>query len=141
MSIDMQQLRKEIKAEESTCLYVYKDTLGYDTIGTGRLVDRRRGGGLSAFEADFLLDNDLNRLIGIIDAKLPWVLGLSDARQRALVAMAFQMGINGVLAFKGMLDAMKAKNFDQAADHALDSTWAKQTPDRARRVAAMIRAG
>jgi lysozyme len=47
--------------------------------------------------------------------------------------------VAGVLKFKGMLEALKAGKREFAANEALDSLWARQTPERARRVAAQIR--
>jgi lysozyme len=49
------------------------------------------------------------------------------------------MGVSGVLKFKGMLEALKAGKRELAANEALDSLWARQTPERARRVAEQIR--
>lgn len=141
MTVDMLKLRQEIKRDEGLVLHAYTDTLGYLTIGVGRLIDKRKGGGISEWEADFLLDNDLNKILSQIDIKLPWILALSDARQRALCNMAFQLGVNGLLAFKSMLLAMKEGRFKDAAHHALDSKWAKQTPIRAQTIASMLEKG
>jgi lysozyme len=43
--------------------------------------------------------------------------------------------------FKKTLAALEARDFDRAADEALDSLWARQTPNRAERIAAAIRKG
>ena len=39
----------------------YRYTRGYLTIGYGRLIDARRGGGITSQEAEFLLAGDINR--------------------------------------------------------------------------------
>ena len=139
--IDMLQLRKEIKSDEGVVLHGYQDHLGYLTIGVGRLIDKRKGGGISEFEADFLLDNDLNKIIGLLDFKLPWIMALSDARQRALINMAFQLGVNGLLNFKTMLTALKEGRYEDAAKAAMASKWAQQTPERAKRIANIFKNG
>ncbi len=139
--IDMNQLRADIKFEEGTVLHYYVDSLGYATIGSGILIDQRKGGGISDYENDFLVDNRLTRLLGNLDAKLPWILGLSDGVQRALANMAYEMGVDGLLSFQGMLSSIRAGNFEDAANHALDSIWAKQVPERAKRVSDLIRRG
>lgn len=59
--------------------------------------------------------------------------------QRALGSMAYQLGPAGVMKFKRMLAALAAGDRETAADEALDSTWSRQTPARARRIAALIR--
>lgn len=134
-------LLQELKRDEGFVSHVYKDHLGYDTIGVGRLVDRRRGGGISEYEGDILLGNDVDRVVGSLDHKIPWMRDLSDARQRALVNMAFQLGVNGLLNFRKTLSFMKDGKFEEAAEEALNSRWARQTPERAKRIAKMIREG
>lgn len=39
------KLTAQLRRDEGEKLYAYQDTLGYWTIGIGRLIDRRRGGG------------------------------------------------------------------------------------------------
>jgi lysozyme len=141
MKLDIETLKKELRRDEGCVLHAYLDHLGFLTIGTGRLLDKRKGGGISQYEADFLLTNDINRTLGAVDAKLPWLKDLSDARQRAIVNMAFQLGINGLLEFKNMLNFLKLGKYKEAAAQALDSAWSKQTPERAKRIAELIERG
>lgn len=120
---------------------VYKDHLGFDTLAIGRLVDRRRGGGLSDTEAEYLLINDIEERDALLRRALPIYAKLDAVRQRALLNMAFQLGVAGLLAFKSMLAAIERKDFKSAAVHARNSRWAKQTPTRAERIAYMIETG
>lgn len=53
--------------------------------------------------------------------------------------MAYQLGVSGVLRFRKMLEALRAGDREKAAEEALDSAWATQTPERAQRVARLIR--
>jgi lysozyme len=55
--------------------------------------------------------------------------------------MAYQMGVDGVLKFKKMMIALQAENYEAAYKEALNSKWAQQTPERAQRVALLIRNG
>jgi lysozyme len=48
--------------------------------------------------------------------------------------MTFQMGLGALLKFKKMLAALQARDYTSARTEALDSAWAKQTPQRAKRV-------
>lgn len=139
--IDIQKLEQELEAEEKYVREAYLDSLGYWTIGIGRLIDKRRGGGLSYEEARYLLGNDIGAKLAGLRKALPWFDSLSNARQRALVNMAFQMGVEGVLTFKTTLALMQASKFSEAADNALKSKWAEQTPARAKRVTDLIRNG
>lgn len=139
--MDEEKLAQELRREEGVRACAYQDHLGYWTIGVGRLIDARKGGGLSAEEIDYLLRNDIARVRAQVTEALPWAAGLSDARQRALCNMAFQMGVKGLLGFKNMLAFMRDEKFDAAADEAMRSKWARQTPVRALRVIAMIRRG
>ena len=141
MPISIEKLKTELESEEKYVREAYQDHLGFWTIGIGRLIDKRKGGGLTREEAFYLLENDIGKAIKGLRAALPWFDGLSDARQRALVNMAFQMGVEGLLGFKNTLALMQQGKFAEAAQNALKSKWAQQTPARAKRVTDMIREG
>lgn len=72
---------------------------------------------------------------------LPWFDTLNEPRRAALIGMAFQMGIKGILGFPKMLACMRDGRFAEAETHAMDSLWAKQTPKRARLVSRQIASG
>ena len=63
---------------------------------------------------------------------------LSEDRKAVIDSMAYQMGVKGVLKFRNMWKALKALDYPEAARQALDSKWAKQTPERANRHARII---
>ncbi|MDX9690525.1 MAG: glycoside hydrolase family protein [Alphaproteobacteria bacterium] len=140
-TMDRERLAEELKSDEGIVPHAYQDHLGYWTIGCGRLIDRRKGGGLSEDEIMYLLGNDIAKVHQQVRSALPWFDGLTDTRKRALCNMAFQMGINGLLGFKNTLALIQAGKYAEAADNALKSKWAQQTPARAKRVADMIRKG
>lgn len=117
----------------------YKDTLGFSTIGYGRLIDKRKGGGITELEADYLLGNDVDRVWEQLKKALPWVIDQPDDVQMALSMMAFQMGVKAVTGFSTTLKHIRAGNYTLAADSAMQSLWAKQTPNRARKVTDLIR--
>lgn len=130
-----QSLRDQIKRDESTVLTAYPDHLGYWTIGTGRLIDKRKGGGITHDEADYLLSNDLSRVQAQVLARWPWAAALSERRQAVLFGMSFQMGADGLAGFVNTLRMVKAGQYKGAANNMLKSLWAQQTPTRALRMA------
>lgn len=112
--------------------------VGHPTIGIGRCLDRK---GITEAEARALLDNDVVEVRAQVTQALPWTTKLTEARQVMLQAMAFQMGIAGLLGFKGTLAAVQRGDYVAAAQGMLNSLWARQTPARAARMAEIMRKG
>lgn len=132
-------LEKDLYGDEGCKLSVYKDHLGFWTIGIGTLVDDRKGGGITLDEAYYLLRNRLKAKFDDMDKQMPWWRGHPECVQRALANMAYQMGVDGLLEFKNSLALLKARQYNESADNFLKSLWAKQTPERAKRVTDLIR--
>ena len=135
------ELVKQLRRDEGSVPHAYKDHLGYLTIGVGRLIDQRKGGGLSEDEIEYLLNNDINKRDAELRKRLPWVNELDQARYGVLVAMSFQMGVDGLLGFKNTLELIRTKQWSQAAAGMMNSLWAKQTPTRAARLAKQMQTG
>jgi lysozyme len=139
--VSYRETAKELIQHGEDCvLHAYKDSLGYLTIGWGRMIDPERGGGISRAEADFLLQNDLAQDETTAKAFFPNFDSLSDNRKAVLMDMAHNLR-NGLHAFKGMRAAIAAGDFHKAADEMMDSLWAKQVKSRADRLAQMMRDG
>jgi len=136
--LNLGKIRDQLIKHEGVVLHAYEDHLGYLTIGVGRLIDKRRGGGITRDEAMFLLDRDIYRVVEGL-RKEPGFTDLPSTVKEALVNMAFQLGHRGVMNFRKMWKALREHDYDRAADEALDSRWAEQTPKRAQEVAEMIR--
>jgi len=134
-------LEDQLRRDEGERLSAYQDHLGFWTIGIGRLIDSRRGGGISTDESTMLLRNDIARIRVELLQRLPWFVHLDPVRQGVLMNMAFQMGINGVMAFQQMLAKVQGGDYAAAADQMLQSKWATQTPERAKRLAIQMRDG
>lgn len=137
--MDVIALKNDLIRDEGFKSAAYRDHLGFLTIGVGRLIDERRGGGITEEEARYLLGNDIARITAELDRRIPWWNGLPEPKQRALANMAFQLGVSGLLGFRKMLAALRAGEWEKAATEALDSSWAWQTPERAERIAAVLR--
>jgi lysozyme len=137
-----EELVEQLKRQEGWKRTLYKDHLGFWTIGCGRLVDPRRGGGLSDDEIAYLLDNDIDKVVAQLDKRIPWWKEIASSNRRAvLINMAFQMGIDGLLGFKNTLAMIKAGDYSGAAKGMLNSLWAKQTPARAHELSEQMRIG
>lgn len=104
----------------------YKDTVGILTIGYGTNLDA----GISEPEAEYLAINRLAKVIVPLSLMDFWG-SLDETRRSVLVDMAYNMGINGLLGFRNMLDALRAKDFETAAAQMLASKWAGQVGQRA----------
>ena len=64
-----------------------------------------------------------------------------DCRRAILISMAYQMGINGLAKWVNTLSAIERRDWGMAASAMLNSLWAKQTPQRAKRHAEQMRSG
>ncbi len=137
----MDLLEKLLLRDEGFRKSVYLDSLGYQTIGIGRLVDMRRGGGVTFDEALYLLRNDIGARQDALHAYLPWWSTLGPVRQAVLLSMAFQLGVGGLLSFRNTLQAIEDGRYEDAAVGMLASRWASQAPLRVHRLASAMRSG
>lgn len=134
-----------IEQDEGYSPGLYKDTLGQWTIGIGFCLDRRPMPRLVAlYWLDMIIDEIREDLL--TTDQYPIFQFLNDARKSAIINMCYQMGVTGVChpvdGFVKMWKALENQDYESAADHALNSRWAKiQTPNRAKRVCHVIRIG
>lgn len=116
----------------------YKDSLGKETIGVGTLLPLNEEEAMlvalcRAHDMAGELSISLNDRADISLAHLPTPV------RNALTGMAFQLGVPRLLGFKRMLAAIREGRWAEAAEEAMDSRWAKQTPVRAKHVAQVLR--
>ena len=129
----------DLKNDEGWVPHAYQDHLGFWTVGYGFLVDKRRNGRIPQPVADYWLNWEIDRIWERLSEALPWFDDLPEQVQRALVNMAYQMGVSGLLGFRQTLALLADGKYAEAADQAMRSRWAEQTPNRARRVTDWIR--
>ena len=132
-------LIKQLRDEEGEVLHAYTDSEGWLTIGIGRLLDKRKGGGITKEESAYLLSNDITKFENQLDKSLPWWRELTEPRQAVILGMAFQMGVDGLLGFKNTLAMVKSGDYAGASENMLKSKWAQQTPERAKRMSDQMR--
>lgn len=136
--MNREKLAAQLEREEGRRARMYQDSVGKWTIGVGfNLSDRE----LPDPIIDALLDWCIADVQHDLDRALPWWRNLDDVRSTALAHICFQLGIVKLQAFKNSLALLQAGRWDAAADAFLDSLWARQVPNRAKRVTDMIRAG
>lgn len=94
------------------------------------------------------LDKDIASKIAQCRREFPFFDGLNEPRQAVLVGMCFQIGMGrrgppatGLLAFTRTLASVRDERWADAAEGMRRSLWAKQTPRRARRLAAQMEVG
>lgn len=131
-------LKEALIRDEGLKLKPYADTTGHLTIGFGRNLSQA---GISLAEAELFLDHDIQRATADVVASLPWTIGLDEVRQEALINMAFNLGIGGLLEFRKMLAACQRGDWPTAAIEALNSEWAQQVGDRAYRLSRQLETG
>ena len=123
---------------------IYEDHFGYRTLGYGRLMEPEMGGGLSEAEAQYMLKADIMRVLAEMDATWPWAQGLSAPQRRGLANLLFNCGLTRLRKFVKMLTALEDSAAgdvgaaDRAASECLDSRYATQVGDRAKRIARLL---
>ena len=124
-----------LKESEGFRARVYKCTEGYDTIGYGFAIK------------DLVMDEDiatmiLERKVGdiklIVNQKIPFIKDLPEKVQDVLYEMYYQMG-NSLWKFKKTIQFLRLNEFENAGIEMLDSRWAKQTPNRAKKLSDIVK--
>ena len=137
----MSKLEEQLAEHEGFKPFAYQDSLGYWSIGYGRLIDEAKGGGISTSEALYLLRNDIVRHSAELVHALPWVVTLDETRRNVLTDMAFNMGMHTLLQFRNTLAAVKRGDWKAAAAGMRNSLWADQVGNRAKRLARAMETG
>ena len=118
----------DIKAHEGYSKKVYKDTLGYDTIGIGFLVSSLE---LDEDVCDIILERRLKKNEAVLQRKMTYYSKLPIEVQNIIQNMYYQLG-NRLFNFVKTLHYIENEKWRAASVEMLDSLWAKQTPNRAK---------
>jgi len=128
----IEQLLERTKKHEGFERKPYQDHLGNWTFGHGLTW-------ISEEESTVIVEGRLRVIQERLVDNKGWIIGHPPIVLDVLTEMAFQMGVSGVLNFKNMWQALDDGKYEEAADHGLDSKWAKQTPERANELMDIIR--
>ena len=129
-------LLEAVKLSEGFRDKVYKCTEGYDTIGYGFAIKDLI---IDEDIAEMILRRKLDSLIDRVNNKFAFLKDLPNEPQDVVYEMSYQMGVNGVSKFKRFLQALEENDYGWAAIEMLDSRWAKQTPNRAKKLSDIIK--
>ena len=135
--MNIEKIKDEIKKEEGYRNTVYKDHLGFATIGYGHLVkpsDNFKDGVRydhkklnKVFDYDFQISyQDSMDLCKDLD--------IVDEAKEIIIHMCFQLGKPKTTKFKKMFEALRNKDYIEAGLQMESSLWYKQTPNRVMRL-------
>lgn len=137
----MSSLESNIKISEGFSKTLYRDTsdkIGFEgkkgkvTIGWGYNIDDK---GLPIDILQMLLDRTIQEARNDLSEHFPWTNELDNVRREVLVEMMFNLGLSTFSAFKSTLSAVEKGDYKLASLHMLDSLWAKQVGERAKKLA------
>tara|TARA_A100001011_G_scaffold205583_1_gene213723 strand:+ start:875 stop:1264 length:390 start_codon:yes stop_codon:yes gene_type:complete len=122
------------------------DHLGYETVGVGHLIqsgDAEHGKGegfqITKTRSDELLFQDLNICLSECEHHLERWEHYSEEVKLIIANMAFNLGITKLKKFKMMFLAIDSGDYVRASEEGLDSKWAKQVYNRAKRLMNRLR--
>ena len=142
-----QRLTKEITSDEGCVLEVYADHLGYKTVGIGHLVQAKDpewnmniGQPITQTRADELFFQDINIVLKECEENFHNNWRDWPEEVKLIIAnMAFNLGLPRLKKFQKMFKALNEGDYKEAAKEGLDSLWAKQVYNRARRLMNRLR--
>jgi lysozyme len=144
---------EQLKIDEGFRSLQYLDTVGVWTIGYGynleanplrlspSVIRNLKDTGISRELATELLNNMVQKTERLLCRAFPWIVKLDAARQAVLLNMAYNMGVSGLSKFTGTLQAVETGNYKLASVRMLQSKWAKQVGERAKRLATLMETG
>lgn len=146
----MSQIISILNYEEGYKEKPYLDTEGFPTVACGIKIGPK-GASLNNYTftvprkvGDLWLQQFVDLVINQCRANPVIYAALQQcnpAQADILYSMGYQLGVNGLAAFKNTLLMIAKKDFDGAANGMLNSVWARQTPNRAKRHAVVMRSG
>jgi lysozyme len=84
---------------------------------------------------------EAGKCVSDVSKALPWSSELDMCRRDVLVAMRYQLGLNGLLDFPMFLRAMRDGKWEEAARQLRNSLFYRQTTNRVERLMSMVLTG
>lgn len=127
---------KQLASDEGFRGQPYVCTGGKVTIGYGFNLDDWP---LTEAECLPILKSRADKVKADLANRIGCFYALPERAQDVLVNMGYQMGVSGLLGFKRFLRALELRKYEDAYHEGMQSLWAQQTPNRARRLMDIIR--
>lgn len=134
--MNIERLKETLKRHEGVRTMPYKCTANCLTTGVGHNLDTMP---LSMRAIEVILEDDIEIALEDLRRNLMFFDDLPAKVQEVLVNMAFNLGISRLMGFKKMLTAIAGQLWEEAAEQALDSKWARQVGDRAIELSEVLR--
>ena len=131
----MRNLIENIKESEGFVEHVYNDSLGIPTIGYGFAIKDLI---LDKDIAEQILTRKVKDLIARVDRKFDWFNTAPDIIKEVVVELVYQLGLAGFSKFKKTISYLEKENYLEASKEMLDSKWARQTPNRAKKLSKIV---
>lgn len=131
-ALDREAMAAHLRSEEGFSPKPYKCSEGFWTIGFGHRCEFNTPT-ITKEEANKILMTDIDKAHQEARKLLKGVH--PESVEFVVVSMIFQIGPAGVAKFKKMLAKVNAKDYKGASKEMLNSKWANQTPNRAKRLA------
>lgn len=130
--------RRLIQMHEGWSSMPYKCPAGKLTIGYGRNLEAN---GITKDEGKYMLENDIVTARNHCRRIIPGFDEMDSARQAAFTDFMYNLGPGTVAKFHKTLAAVARKDWDEAANEMMDSTWYKQVGNRGPRIVSIVRHG
>ena len=150
MTVDVKQVYEEISSDEGKILHKYLCSESHPTIGIGHKVlntdaeadlpihdayeEVSEDECISEGRCYELFQQDVQIAIDGCRRVYPTWEELPQEAQHILVNMCFQLGPGGLGKFKNMNAAVEEQAWLDMSNEMMDSRWAQQTPERAKRL-------
>tara|TARA_R100000781_G_C4017371_1_gene105824 strand:+ start:171 stop:575 length:405 start_codon:yes stop_codon:yes gene_type:complete len=131
----LRNLIENIKESEGFVEHVYNDSLGIPTIGYGFAIKDLI---LDKDIAEQILTRKVKDLIARVDRKFDWFNTAPDIIKEVVVELVYQLGLAGFSKFKKTISYLEKENYLEASKEMLDSKWARQTPNRAKKLSKIV---
>ena len=89
--------------------------------------------------AEIILRRKLEKLVKDTNRRFSFLKDLPEQAQDVIYEMCYQLGITGVSKFKKTLAYLENFEYKMASKEMLDSKWARQTPNRAKKLSDVIK--
>lgn len=156
--MDKIKLMDQLELDEGLRLLPYKCSEGRYTIGVGRnfqdnpftideliflgikgrtfdaILEELKNKGITKGDALWLLERDVDKVYEQLKKQFGWFEFKPDIVQRTLCNLCFNVGLTRLLGFTKTLNAIKYDRWETAARELMNSKYAAQVGDRAKRL-------